>query len=54
MKNKFEPYYLMAILTGWSLFGGLIVIFLPESMQKRHHRDRGGGGGDESEATLNN
>lgn len=24
----------MSILTGWSLFGGVIVIFLPESMEK--------------------
>lgn len=32
----------MSILTGWSLFGGVIVIFLPESMEKTpRERDDG-------------
>ncbi|KAJ6636445.1 Solute carrier family 22 member 21 [Pseudolycoriella hygida] len=34
MLNKIQPHYLMSILSAWSIFGGAIVIFLPESMSK--------------------
>ncbi|XP_037922439.1 organic cation transporter protein isoform X1 [Hermetia illucens] len=32
MLTKIEDHLLMTLLTAWSLFGGLVVIFLPESM----------------------
>lgn len=33
-QNKIQPHYLMSILSAWSIFGGAIVVFLPETMTK--------------------
>uniref|UniRef100_A0A1B0CZU7 Major facilitator superfamily (MFS) profile domain-containing protein n=1 Tax=Phlebotomus papatasi TaxID=29031 RepID=A0A1B0CZU7_PHLPP len=31
MLNKIEKHLLMTLLTAWTIFGGIVVIFLPES-----------------------
>lgn len=38
--TKIEEHLLMTLLTAWSLFGGFVVIFLPETMQQNPHEHR--------------
>uniref|UniRef100_A0A1B0BL36 Major facilitator superfamily (MFS) profile domain-containing protein n=1 Tax=Glossina palpalis gambiensis TaxID=67801 RepID=A0A1B0BL36_9MUSC len=37
--NKIEDHLLMSLLTAWCLFGGFVVLFLPETM-KRHTKTK--------------
>lgn len=34
LQNKIQPHYLMCLLTASSFLGSIVVIFLPESMEK--------------------
>ncbi|XP_035780825.1 organic cation transporter protein-like [Anopheles albimanus] len=40
MLTKIEDHLLMTLLTAWCIFGGVVIIFLPETMQHHEHEER--------------
>ncbi|XP_055541857.1 organic cation transporter protein isoform X2 [Wyeomyia smithii] len=38
--NKIEDHLLMTLLTAWCIFGAIVIVFLPETMQHPDHQER--------------
>ncbi|XP_065082866.1 organic cation transporter protein isoform X2 [Ochlerotatus camptorhynchus] len=40
MLPKIEDHLLMSLLTAWCIFGAIVIVFLPETMQHHDHEER--------------
>ncbi|XP_038116543.1 solute carrier family 22 member 21 isoform X3 [Culex quinquefasciatus] len=40
MLPKIEDHLLMSLLTAWCIFGAIVIVFLPETMQHHEHEER--------------
>ncbi|XP_053694419.1 organic cation transporter protein isoform X2 [Sabethes cyaneus] len=38
--NKIEDHLLMSLLTAWCIFGAIVIVFLPETMQHQDHTEK--------------